>query len=345
MTKHHHMTKLKTLCYTIILLLCCGCQEEFEYTYKNIFNVDLDPDSEYIAVIGDIQEYTMDGNLAHDYLMPTSNWLRSMYKKGYKIDCILQTGDISNNNKDWQYRYFWDTTKDLANEVLYITAIGNHDYEWSSLSQIDDRQSSRLSTYCGFPLTRQHVEAYFEADRMDNVVVRTSIRNEQYDILVLEFGPRPEVIAWAKKYVESNKDRKFILLTHEFLVSPPPGHRVSNGWSDAERQFKTIPATTPQYIWDEIVYPNDNVRCVLCGHNSFSLQFYEKNATGRLVPQILFNLQYVKNGGNGLVQIWRIPKQDGEIDVKVYNTVTNEVYRDSIDDQFNWHNTEFHFAL
>lgn len=345
MTKLYRRTLLISLCCTFFVQLFCGCQEDFVYSYKDIFNVDLDHDSEYIAVIGDIQEYTMDKHLAEEFLMSTNNWLRGMYKRGYKINCILQTGDITNNNKDWQYRYFWDTTKDLASEVLYVTTVGNHDYSWNSKYEIDDRTSSKLSTYASFPLTCNKIEAQFEQNKIENIVVRNLINGKRYDILVLEFGARPEVITWAKRYVENHKDVNFILLTHEFLVAPPPGHRVSNGWSGAERQFKEIPFTTPQCIWEEIIYPNDNVRCVLCGHNSFSLQAYDKNAAGREVPQILFNLQYIKNGGNGLVQLWRIPKDKFDVEVKTYNTTTNELYRDYVDDEYNWHNAEFHFSL
>ena len=341
----YRLSRNSYLLIFIVSILYCSCSDVFEYKFKNIFACDLDMDSEYILVVGDIQEYTMDEKLANNYFVPTHNWIRGMNMMGYQIDCVLQTGDVSNNNEDWQYAYFYETTKNLAEEVLYITTTGNHDYEWDKESQITDRKSSKLSNYCSFPRTCDNVEEYFEKGIMDNIIVRNTIRGERCDIIVLEFGPRPEVVDWANKYVESHPERKFIVLTHEFLVGPAPGHRVTNKWSDSERHFKTIPATTPQYIWENLVYPNDNIRCVLCGHNSFSLQVYEKNKAGRNVPQILFNLQYVKNGGDGLIQVWRIPKDGSDIEVKVYNTVSNQLYRDSIDEQINWHNAEFHFSL
>ena len=323
----------------------CGCEEDLDFVFRNNFKTDLDKEAEYILVIGDIQDYTYDKNLAKNYLMSTNNWIRGMNQAGYKIDCVLQTGDITNNNMHWQYGYFYDTTKDLAQEILYVTCTGNHDYEWGNDSEIMDRRSSQLSYYCNFKHTVDAIEEYFEDGIMDNIVIRNTIRGERCDILVLEFGPRPEVVEWARKYVERHTDRKYILMTHEFLTGPLPGRKVPDGETYAERQFKNIPASTPKYIWDNLIYPNDNIRCVLCGHNGFSMHISEKNAAGRMVPQILFKLQNVENGGNGLIMVWQMPKNSDIIDVKVYNTVTNELYRDTSDEIFDWHNCEYQFHL
>lgn len=329
----------------LVTAFLSSCAEDFDYVFRNNFDCKLDKDAEYILVIGDVQDYTYDAKLARQYFMPTHNWIRGMNMQGYQIDCVLQTGDITNDNEDWQYGYFLDNTRDLAKEVLYITCTGNHDYNWGAGSEINDRNSSKLTRFCSFPKTTEAIEAYFEKGKLDNIVVRNTIRGERCDILVLEFGPRPEVVEWARIYVESHPERKFILMTHEFLEGPAPGKRIKDGSSYAEKQFKSIPASTPQYVWENLVYPNDNIRCVLCGHNSFSLHTYEANAAGRMVPLLLFNLQNVENGGNGLIMVWRIPKGQGDIDVKVYNTNTNELYRDSIDETFNWHNCEYHFPL
>ena len=102
----YRLSRNSYLLIFIVSILYCSCSDVFEYKFKNNFTCDLDMDSEYILVVGDIQEYTMDEKLANNYFVPTHNWIRGMNLMGYQIDCVLQTGDVSNNNEDWQYAYF-----------------------------------------------------------------------------------------------------------------------------------------------------------------------------------------------------------------------------------------------
>lgn len=331
---------------SLLLLLSClsACNDELDpYVFKDNFNCQLDSTADYIVVIGDIQDYTYYPKWASRCYMPTVNWIRSMANlHGYHIDCILQTGDITNNNENWQYSYFVDYTKELAAEQLFITVPGNHDYDWHG-EEITNRYTSGITEFASFPKTLQNIVAQYEMGRIENAIYRNTIHGQRYDIIALEYGPRPEVVEWARQYVQEHSQQKFILMTHEFLVSE--GWRVSDGWSSAEMQFKSLPHTTPEYIWKNLVYENDNIRCVVCGHNGFSQQFYSKNAAGRDVPQILFNLQYLHQGGDGYLQLWKIPAAMDSVDVKVYSTLTNELYSDSIDEKFDYHKAHFKFKL
>ena len=143
-------------------------------------------------------------------------------------------------------------------------------------------------------------------------------------MISLEFGPREEVVDWAKQFVLSNPEKEFILMTHEWLTSD--GKRVSTN-SFAESHFNGYSSySTPEYIWSDLVYPNNNVLCVLCGHNGFSANLLSQNSCGRVVPQVLFNLQYQDNGGNGLIQLWEIPYQSDSINICVYDTINHDWY-------------------
>ena len=82
--------------------------------------------------------------------------------------------------------------------------------------------------------------------------------------------------------------------------------------------------TTPEQVWNTLVKPNDNIICVLCGHNGFFATLFSENDSGRQVPQILFNLQYQENGGNGYVQLWEFPSQNDSVRIGVYDTINRK---------------------
>jgi hypothetical protein len=92
-----------------------------------------------------------------------------------------------------------------------------------------------------------------------------------------------------------------------------------------------------QHVWDSLVYNNDNIRCVICGHTDpLSQVLYSKNSKGRIVPQIEFNIQNLPNGGNGYIQLWEFDKNNN-VYVRTFNTNTESFVNDSI--------TEFQFKF
>lgn len=82
---------------------------------------------------------------------------------------------------------------------------------------------------------------------------------------------------------------RFILMTHEWLSAQ--GIRLNAG-THAQLQFEGYSSySTPEEIWNLLVKDNDNIVCVLCGHEkNFSCCYVSENNCGRKVPQIMFNL-------------------------------------------------------
>lgn len=300
-----------------------ACTPDFDdYYYEDVFDCNLNPSSEYIIVIGDVQEYTQKKHNAY-YFLKSVNWIRGMYKQGYMIDCVLQTGDLTNRNLDWQYNAFHNYMAPVANEVTTIAVTGNHDYDWNK--SILNRKSTKFNRYANFKHTNQDIVAYFEKGSVENVIIKNTIRGIPFYIIALEFAPRTEVVQWAKQYVECHKETNFILLTHEFLTQE--GNFIVPNEYYKLTEFEDSTTSSPEYIWENLIYPNDNVRAVICGHNSFSsVNKSKKNTNGRTIPLMIFNIQDVENGGNGLVQVWEIPQTGDSINVNIYNTIGNCVY-------------------
>ena len=163
----------------------------------------LNPDSEYIVVIGDIQEYTANPDY-YEYLGATMDWILSQYKYGAKIKCILQTGDLTWSNVPVHYDVFLNCAYPVAGLVPYVSCTGNHDYDWNEASIIGDRNTTLFSQYTSFDLVKAKLVAQFEPDRMENIIVSNIIHNQRYDIISLEFGPREEVVQWVRNHVQEN---------------------------------------------------------------------------------------------------------------------------------------------
>ena len=305
------------LLFLLLLFFTSSC-EKIEANNYEPHLLDKDPlltsGSVYIAVLGDIQTYT-NNNSYMPYLQHTMDWLFSQKRYGYSIDCILQVGDVTNNNTPVQWERFKNVTGPIAKEILYVACTGNHDYDWEG-SNINNRTSTRINDYALFPLTKANIIASFEPGKIENVVVSLMIHDEPYDLIVLEFGPRTEILKWADDYVSSRPNRKFILMTHEFLTAKGVRSSYIKNWN------------SPEQVWQHLVKDNDNIVCVLCGHNGFSAKLFSKNSAGREVPQILFNLQYQVNGGDGWVQLWEFPEQSDSVTVSIYNTIRREFHTD-----------------
>lgn len=310
----------------ILSAVCCG-KEEPEYRLKTLPCDSLLTDaSEYIVVLGDLQEYT--GNRRfRPWLQHTMDWIWSQYCTGRNIRSILQVGDVTSDNSIDNWEVFMVHYRQVSGDIPLIVCPGNHDYTWIDGSwQIADRYSTRFSDYITYEGTPVKIIDRFEPDRTENVVVEQTIGGTRCDVLVLEYGPRDEVLEWAAAHVRSFPERRFILLTHEFLSVN--GARISKG-SSAESQFLGKTYNTPEEVWEKLVRDNDNIVCVLCGHNSFAQRTFTPNSSGREVPQILFNVQYQPNGGDGWIQLWEFPPKGDSVLVRTYNTLRREVLPDS----------------
>ncbi len=281
----------------------------------------------YIIVFGDIQMYTY--GWAIKYYQSSIDWIQRQVVNGVDICAVLEVGDVTQYNMERQWGAFRQTTETLAQKVPFFVCTGNHDYDWKGGGKIVDRQSTLINDYAHFPLSDESIVDYYDGTSLENYIARIRIGNENIYLLVLEFGPREDVLDWAIKCVKEHPMDRFLLMTHEWLDSR--GKRMVDG-TYAEIQFEGYSSySTPEQIWDKLVKDNDNIFCVLCGHEENFSCFYEtQNAFGRNVPQLLFNLQFLPNGGNGIVQIWQIEDSGRDFNICAYDTITDNWYlRDS----------------
>lgn len=282
----------------------------------------LNTSSDYIAIFGDIQYYT---NLQYINLYRHSiDWILHENKNGRNIECVLHTGDITQTNDESQYEDFYYATYYLGTELPYYSLIGDHDYTWYDGIHIDGREDTHFNEYAVFPQSMQHVVAQFETGRMENIVVRTVVQGQDLYFILLEFGPRDEVVEWANQYVKRNPDIKFIVCTHEYLEMG--GGRRTKGLKCVGRLQNTT-YNTPEQLWNRLIKCNDNIICVLCGHvgGLYALTI-DVNDYGHEVAQIQHNIQGSQYRYDNWLMLWEFPEKGDSANVLIFNTKTEQYY-------------------
>ncbi|MCM1029143.1 MAG: metallophosphoesterase [Pseudoflavonifractor sp.] len=283
----------------------------------------INPRSHYVAVIGDIQEYTCKPELMR-YFKGSVEWLIIQQSFFGNIDAVFQVGDLTDNNVEMEWNRALLTLDPLADLIPTIAITGNHDYDWAKTEEdynyISSRQSSLFDSHNLPVATGMSIMNVYEIGSRANAIYRLTIGGREAHVVALEFAPRPEVVEWARCHVAAYPETDIYLLTHEWLNGK--GERIDWNNSYAKMQFKTREkALAPEDIWKALVVPYDNVIAVICGHNSFQQAREDVNDAGRMVPQILFNLQYQENGGDSMLQLWEFPEGSDSVYTHIYNTL------------------------
>lgn len=292
---------------------------------KNVGGFIFNPASEYMAVFGDIQYYTFYDNKVGLY-QHSLDWIYRKYEEGVTFNCILHTGDLAEKNEEEQWNRFYTSIDFISSMIPCYSMIGDHDYTWDS-GHILDRSSTHFNDYVKFPLSTQKVVAWFEEGRMENIVVENTLYGERLDFLILEFGPRREVVEWADAYVKAHPDHRFILMNHEYLEMGG-GRRTTNLKCAFRLRWNTT-YTTPEQLWENLIKCNDNIRLVLCGHvgGLYALTI-DTNDFGRDIPQIMHNIQSKDYRFDNWLMLWEFPAESDSANVCIYNTKTGQYYND-----------------
>jgi hypothetical protein len=258
-------------------------------------------------------------------------WIATNSAAGQRIKCVLHTGDVTQRNFISEWNVFKKALDGFQSDVPFISAIGDHDYTWDG-ALINSRDSTYFSNYVVYPSVMSRIVASYESGRMENIIVRNEINGARYDIIVLEFGPRVEVVKWANEWISSHPDIKYILLNHEYLEKG--GGRRTNGLKCYSR-FKNNTATTyttPNDLWKQLIKCNDNVVCVICGHvgGLYAITF-DTNDFGHEVAQIEHNIQGSNFRYDNWLMVWEFPQYSDYASVSVVNTATGLYYNNSLE--------------
>ncbi len=251
-----------------------------------------------LMIVPDIQNYT-DKEDRFKYLHSIVDYYE-LNKDS--IEAILQVGDLTNNNKLWQYEnayneffYKFDDTTPMA------YCLGNHDYGNNGSSDI---RMSNLPSHMMMPdVVRMNGTSY------DNYVKYISIAGKRYGVLVLEFATRNETLEWANSIVKNDLTTPYILLIHVFLngygqMFDYTDPLIKEGGSHKQYKMGDDYKNDSKEIFDKLIYNNSNIKLVVCGHcltPDYINVSTKENSIGKPVHMIMVNYQHYNNGGMGFI--------------------------------------------
>jgi hypothetical protein len=285
-----------------------------------------------IVVLPDTQNYSQSYPQIFD---SQTHWIANN-AAAQNIKLVIGEGDIvnvSNQPTQWANATHSIGILDQAN-IPYALAIGNHDYDTlppTNRTATIFNQYFGPSRYAGKPY---YGASNYPSGSNENFYETFTWGNKTYLILVLEFVPRADAMAWAKSVLSSNTDKEVIVVTHSYLYSD--GTTV-----DQCDTSDMVGDNDGAMLWSNLISQYPNISVVLSGHitNKFSARRSDVGVNGDFVHQIFANWQDWTNGGNGYLRIMKFSPSNNTIQVQGYSPYTGLFLTDAAN-QFTlkWHN-------
>lgn len=215
------------------------------------------------AVMPDTQQEVLSGTDTR--FRNRTDWL-VQNRSALDLRFVASSGDVVN----------WDTPDHLQYVIArnamrpietagipYALAIGNHDTQatgvgGSARDPARTRELVRDTTVFNQYFTVSQfgaVKGQFETGKVDNSYSTFEAGGVQWMVLTLELWPRVEAVNWAKNVVAAHPRHNVIVVTHDYI----------DGNGNIE-QSASYGATSPQYLFDNLVKQYANIRFVFSGH-------------------------------------------------------------------------------
>jgi hypothetical protein len=288
-------------------------------------------DSFTIVVLPDTQKYA--ANNPDGYLLQTE-WI-AREREARNIACVLHLGDITDHNEPAEWNLAAEAMHRLDGHVPYFMVLGNHDY--SQKGACADR-TTRFNEY--FPLAIYSKLPTFggtydrEPDRLENSYHLFSAGGRDFLALMLEFGPRNDVVRWANEVAAKHRDRAAILVTHAYMYYDDSRYDWSQRGKDQKwnpHSYKVAANTADdvndgEALWQKLVSQHENFILTLNGHviGDGLGRTATQTRGGRTVHQMLVNFQMKPRGADGWLRLLEFRADGQTVDVCDYSPTRNQ---------------------
>ncbi len=214
---------------------------------------------------------------------------------------VTHTGDVV----DWDTPYHDHYVRaraaltTLNGQIPYSVTLGNHDTAAVGVggSAADPPNTWKLvrDTRTANSYLNQGTAAMagaFEARKIDNTFHTFSAGGRQWMVLNLELWPRKDVIAWANRVVREHRKHNVLVVTHSFMQG--------NG---TIYQRSDYGATSPQYLYDNLLKVNPNIKMIFSGHTSTAAHRELAGANGNKIQSFLLAMHDRTTNPTRLVEI------------------------------------------
>jgi len=269
-----------------------------------------------IVVLPDTQFYTAVRKGGQpDMFTAQTEWIISNRVSRHIVYVTLE-GDISNDGSgvvtQWRnatnalYRLEDPTRTGLSEGVPYGVVVGNHDTYNGGTAKFNQffgtNHFAGHSYYGGNYGTNNdsHFDL-FSAGGEDFIVLS----------LTMAAGSDPKLMTWANAILQSNVNRRAIVVTHS-LLNPAPWPTPAPWTKEGPEIFNALTN-------------NPNLFLMLCGHRHGQGRRHEAVGNGgRHVDIVLADYQSIINGGNGFLRLMEFSAANNAIRVKTYSPWTGQ---------------------
>jgi len=285
------------------------------------------------AVLPDTQVYSLRYPGVFDV---QTHWI-ARNAEALNIAYVFHLGDIVNNNSDLEWQRARSSMSLLDGWVPYGLVPGNHDYGPSGDASTRD---TLLNHYFPFEeaAAMPSFGGAFEPGKLDNTYHLFEAGGHAWIAVMLEWGPRDEVVAWANEVMAEHPDRLGILVTHAYLNNN--NRRYDHTDTEHPQDFNPHEYDTPggvndgEELWQKLVRRHRFV-LTLNGHVLGDGAGYLKSVTdrGNAVHQMLANYQMRDLGGEGYLRLLELLPDGRTMHVRTYSPLLDR-YLVGTDQQF-----------
>lgn len=289
--------------------------------------------STMFAVLPDTQYYS----LRYPGVFDTqTSWIARQAEE-LNIAYVFHLGDIVHTNTDLEWRHASASMSLLDGIVPYGLVPGNHDYGPSGLATTRETGLNNWFSFDDVELMPTFGGAY-QPGRLDNTYHLFDAGGHAWVALLLEWGPRDEVVAWANAVMEDHPDRLGVLVTHAYLYYND--RRYDHTDTTHPQAYNPHYYDTPgsmndgEELWDKLVRRHHFV-LTLSGHVTEDGTGYlaSVNDRGNVVHQMLSNYQMRDIGGEGFLRLLELLPDGRTMVVRTYSPLLDQYLR-AADQQF-----------
>ena len=260
------------------------------------------------------------------------------------IKFVVHEGDITDGNQAPQWQNAQNAMRILDGVVPYSVCLGNHDMG-TGANPADTRDTTLFNQY--FPLSHYSKMSTFggvypaEPTRYDNNFHTFNAGGVDWLVLLLEFGPRNEVLTWADGVIASHPKHRVIIVTHDYLYSNETRQSTNEKWDPHSYGVKSQPGgvNDGDEMWRKLVRKYSNISFVINGHvlNDGQGRLVSIGDNGNKVYQMLADYQMLTNGGNGYLRILEFDPANHRVSAASYSPTLGAYLTDS-QNQFVYEN-------
>ena len=272
-----------------------------------------------IAVIPDTQNETASATSTR--FSNRVKWLVAN-KAALDLRYAIQIGDLTSwgHVAPSQFEKASTEIKPLEAVIPWSVAAGNHDTAAvcaggsacpGATTSVTVRDASTFNRY--FPPSRfPGLGGTYESGESENSWSTFSAGGRRWMVLTLELWARPAVVTWARGVVAAHPDHNVIVNTHAYL----------NGDGSISTSNGGYGATSPRYVFDNLVRRYPNIVMVVSGHVG---QAAVRTDTGDAGNRIVSFLQAFHSTTNP-VRLVEVNTATGTVTSRVYAPATNTSY-------------------